>query len=232
DLSRDRDPRQASETHKRIRGGEVFAQILGAAELPDTHGCESDVGPRSEAEEEAEYDEARHGRAGCDDHGIKRPNLIRIKPRQPAPENRPDIKNNKALVREILAKARGQGVAGDIRQRHKQRPLDQVRFSARSALSGQAAADEHAPDGEEEHGEEAEGAHGPCPADLGDQVLQHEGVDYAAQGAAGGADAGGEAAAGFEPVAYCGEGGGEDEGCGGAAEDAEDEHEVPVFCWC
>ncbi|KFX90942.1 hypothetical protein O988_07974, partial [Pseudogymnoascus sp. VKM F-3808] len=200
------DPRQATETHKRIRGGEVLAQILGAAELPDTHGCEPDVGAGREAEEEAEDDEARHGRAGC----VKRPNLIRIKPRQPAPKHRPNIQDNKALVREILAKPRGQGVAADIRQRHKQRPLDQVRFSARSALSGQAAADEHASDGEEEHGEEAE--------------------DYAAEGAAGGADAGGEAAAGFEPVAYCSEGGGEDEGCGSAAEDAEDEHEVPVFC--
>ncbi|KFY90824.1 hypothetical protein V500_04936 [Pseudogymnoascus sp. VKM F-4518 (FW-2643)] len=218
-----------------------------------------DVRPGREPEEEAEDDEAGHcgasgqphaedhddGEDGSEDHSVKRANLISVEPRQPAPKNRPNIEDDKALVREVLAEPRMERVATYIRQRHEQRPLKeidsrdcecedaiaedaQVGFSAGAVLGREAAADEDAADGEEEDGEEAEAAGCPGPADLGDQVLQHEGVDDAAEGAAGGAAAGGEAAAELEPVPDGGEGGGEDEGCGGAAEDAEDEHEVPL----
>ncbi|KFZ15080.1 hypothetical protein V502_05785 [Pseudogymnoascus sp. VKM F-4520 (FW-2644)] len=187
-----------------------------------------DVRPGREAEEETEDDEPRHcgssgqphakdhddGEDGSEDHSVKRANLISVEPRQPAPKNRPNIEDNKALVREVLAEPRMERVATYIRQRHEQRPLKEI--------------DSRDADGEEEDGEEAEAAGCPGPADLGDEVLQHEGVDDAAEGAAGGAAAGGEAAAELEPVPDGGEGGGEDEGCGGAAEDAEDEHEVPL----
>ncbi|KFY84590.1 hypothetical protein V498_07801 [Pseudogymnoascus sp. VKM F-4517 (FW-2822)] len=250
DLASDRNPRQAADTHDRVAGGEVAPQVLGAAQLPDAHG----------AEEEAEDDEARHcgaggepdaedhddGEDGGEDHGVECADLVCVETRQPAPEDGPDVEDDEALVGEGLAEARVQRVAAYVRQRHEQRPLQQVDggdgegedavaedaqvgFGAGVVLGGQAASDEHAADGEEEDGEEAEAAGCPRPADLRDEVLQHERVDDAAQGAAGGADARGEAAAELEPVPDCGEGGREDERRRGAAQDPKDEHEVPVL---
>lgn len=262
DLARNRNPRQTPDTHNRIASSEVAPQVLGATQLPDAYGCQPDVRPGREAEEEAEDDEAGHcgasgqpdaedhddGEDGGEDHGVERAYLVGVEPRQPAPEDGPDIEDDEALVGEVLAEPRVQGVAAYVRERHEQRPLEevdggdgegedavaedsQVGFCAGAVLGREAAADEDAADAQQEDGEEAEAAGCPGPAELGDQVLQHEWVDDAAEGAAGGAAAGGEAAAEFEPVPDGGEGGGEDEGGGGSAEDAEDEHEVPVFCW-
>ncbi|KFY30049.1 hypothetical protein V494_08303 [Pseudogymnoascus sp. VKM F-4513 (FW-928)] len=154
-----------------------FSRHSGSSVVPETRKWQSS-GPDSpaggEPEEETEDYEARHGGSrgqpnaehhddgehGGDDHGVEGAYLVCVEPGQPAAEDRPDVEDDEALVGEVLAEARVQGVA--------------------------------------------------------------------AYGAAGGAEAGGEAATDFEPVPDCGEGGGEDEGCGAAAEDAEDEHEMPV----
>ncbi|KFY53021.1 hypothetical protein V496_07969, partial [Pseudogymnoascus sp. VKM F-4515 (FW-2607)] len=240
DLARDRDPRQAADTHDGVAGREVAPQVLAEEEAEDDEARHCGAGGEPDAED---HDD---GEDGGEDHGVECADLVCVEARQPAPEDGPDVEDDEALVGEGLAEARVQRVAAYVRQRHEQRPLEQVDggdgegedavaedaqvgFGAGVVLGGQAAADEHAADGEEEDGEEAEAAGCPRPADLWDEVLQHERVDDAAQGAAGGADARGEAAAELEPVPDCGEGGREDERRRGAAQDPKDEHEVPVL---
>lgn len=77
--------------------------------------------------------------------------------------------------------------------------------------------------------QQGEHADGPGPAELGEQGLEHQREDDAANGAAGGREARGEAAAAHEEVAYGREGRSEEEGACEACKGAEGENEVPQF---
>ena len=95
---------------------------------------------------------------------------------------------------------------------------------------GEAGArEEDAESAEEEH-DEAEDARGPCPAELGEEALQHQWVDHAGEGAAGRGDAGGGGPATVEPVGDGGDGGCEEEGAAQAGKKGENKEEGPVRC--
>ncbi|KXH61109.1 hypothetical protein CSAL01_05714 [Colletotrichum salicis] len=187
-----------------------------------------------------------HGQHNSGHITIKRPSPISPPPGQRPTEDAAGIKNRQDGKRKGLAEPFAERVTRDIRQRDKQRKLHEedarrretkrraakdarVRVRARVARRREARAYQKIGGAAEGEADEADGADGPAPADDGEEGLHHEREDDAADGAAGGGHACGEAAAALEPVAYGCDGGGEDEGAAEAAEDAEGDHEVPVY---
>ena len=92
---------------------------------------------------------------------------------------------------------------------------------------GQARADEEVRDAEEEEEDEGEDTCRPAETDEGEEPLQHEGEDNAADGAACCCEAGRCGSSTHEPVRDGADGGGEDEGGAEAGDDGEGEDEVP-----
>ena len=139
-LPRNRNAGEAPDTHNRVAGSEVAAQILGAAQLADADGCQADVGAGRETKEEAEDDDPGHGSAGGEpdaedhddgkdggyDHGVEGAYFVGVEAGEPAPEDGADVKDDEALVGEILAEAGVQRVAAYVRQRDEERPFQQV----------------------------------------------------------------------------------------------------------
>lgn len=176
--------------------------------------------------------ETRHD--GQDDHekvDIEWPDLIPPVARQCTPKRARRVQNRQDLERERGTEPLGTRIRRDVRNGDEERKLQEenphgreeegpvpedaeVRVGARVVRGRETAPDEEVGRAGEQQAQEGEDADGPAPAQLGEQRLEHQRENDAADGAARGCEAGGEAPPAHEEVAWGGEGRGEEEGAG------------------
>lgn len=116
-LSRNRNPRQASKTDHGIEAGIPPPKHLGTAQLPDAYRGQTDIAAAREAKEQGEDDQlcytpgAGFGGAGkpdaedgdqaegdCDDHGIEASEFVGNVARGPAAEEGAGVQDGEELV--------------------------------------------------------------------------------------------------------------------------------------
>ncbi len=151
------------------------------------------------------------------------------------------------MIREGGGNAIGEGVGGNVRKRDEKPPFDKENAACRERKSRvsknaeirphvaanfwrQPRADQQVGDEEEEKEYKGHNSDGPSVPENGEEPLEHEGKDYASNGAASSSEAGCGGAGGEEEVGDGGDGGSEDKGGSDAAEDGESQDKVPVFC--
>lgn len=260
DASRNGDTNQARKRHDGVGSGIVTSILLRLAHAANTHGRNGNAGAAGNAKQHRKHNDASRSMAQRQPDAqagnnrqhnrhqarVKRADKVRVVRRQASAHHGAGIHNRNQVVRKRLVKAPVHGIRGNVRERDKERKLEQedarrrqrkgnlakdARVRVRSGVGGgrETRTDEEDADAAADETDEGDDAGGPAVADAVKEVGKHEREDDAAQATGAGGDAGCEAAAALEPVAYGGDAGREEEGGADAAEDAKGENELPEF---
>lgn len=214
--------------HADGRQADIAAGGEAEEDAEDAEARDADVGvePDGQDADEAEEDGG--------DHGVESAESVGDVAGNPPAEEGAGVYDCEELIREGGRNAIGEGVGGNVRKRDKKPPFDKENAACgerKSRVSKyaeigpcvaayfwrQPRADQQVGDEKEEKKYKRHNADGPSVPEDGEKVLEHEGKDYASNGAASSSEAGCGGAGGEEEVGDRRDGGSEDEGGSDAA---------------